>query len=79
MTLRQQVLDYVKTEYGTSSEHLWKSYPAYHMNKKSWITILLDGTVPFENIKQQIDESYAITASAKEKKKIKRIGPKDSP
>ena len=42
--------------------------PAYHMNKQSWITILLDGTVPMENIKQQIDESFLLTASAKEKK-----------
>ena len=132
MSFRQEVLDYAQTEYGTTSEHLWKTYPtyevlrhdtapgekkakwygiimdvrasalglpgddyvdildvklepetvdflrnvkgyfpAYHMNKQNWITILLDGSVPMENIKQQLDESYAITASAKEKKKTK--------
>ena len=33
-------------------------YPAYHMNKKSWISILLDGTVDINMIKQLIDNSY---------------------
>ena len=33
-------------------------YPAYHMNKKSWVTVLLDGTVPLDKIKQLLDESY---------------------
>ena len=135
---REKVLSYAKKEYGTVSEHLWKSspehevlrhplqagekkakwygiimkvkrehlglegdgyidilnvkcapemvdllqmsrgyLPAYHMNKRSWITILLDGTVPFDNIAQLIDESYARTASSKEKKKKVRTGPRD--
>lgn len=49
----------------------------YHMNKANWITVLLDGTVPLDNIKQLIDESYYSTASAKEKKKKARSGPRD--
>jgi predicted DNA-binding protein (MmcQ/YjbR family) len=28
------------------------------MNKKSWVTVLLDGTVPLDKIKQLLDESY---------------------
>ena len=51
--------------------------PGYHMNKANWITVLLDGTVPLENIRQLIDESYYITAGAKEKKKSLRFGPRD--
>lgn len=51
--------------------------PGYHMNKANWITVLLDGTVPFDNIRQLIDESYYMTASAKEKKKRARFGPRD--
>lgn len=35
-----------------------KYLPGYHMNKKHWITVCLDGTVPFEEICIRIDESY---------------------
>ncbi|SFU33369.1 Predicted DNA-binding protein, MmcQ/YjbR family [Clostridium sp. DSM 8431] len=122
MSLRKEILDYVKSKYGTVSEHLWKShpsyevlrhapksksdkgkwygivmdvkpkviglegeenidildikcdpnfiqflrgadgyFPAYHMNKKHWITVLLDGTIPLEDIKKLIDESFNMT------------------
>jgi len=33
-------------------------FPGYHMNKKSWITICLDGSVPIDEIFRRIDESY---------------------
>ncbi|MDE6189435.1 MAG: MmcQ/YjbR family DNA-binding protein, partial [Clostridia bacterium] len=33
-------------------------YPAYHMNKKSWITICLDGSLDMEEICKRIDVSY---------------------
>ena len=36
--------------------------PAYHMNKENWITILLDGSVNEERIKQLIEFSYELTA-----------------
>lgn len=32
-------------------------YPSYHMNKKSWVSIILDGTVPDEMIADLIDRS----------------------
>lgn len=136
--LRDKVLDYVKKEYDTTGEYLWKSYPdfavlrhkpqsgekkakwygvimnvkretlgldgegmvdildvkcnsdminilqmsegylpGYHMNKAYWISVLLDGTVPFDNIKQLIDESYDMTASSKGRNKRERTTPKD--
>ena len=34
--------------------------PAYHMNKKHWYTIILDGSVSFEEICQRIDKSYLL-------------------
>lgn len=135
---RKEILSYVKKEYGTVSEHLWKSapeyevlrhkqqpgekkakwyglimnvnrktlglegkgevdilnikcnpemmdlvqmskgyLPAYHMNKANWISVLLDGTVSLDNVKQLIDESFALTAGTKEKKKRARFGPRD--
>ncbi len=36
-------------------------FPAYHMNKENWITILLDGKVPEEEIKNLIEISYQMT------------------
>ena len=33
-------------------------FPAYHMNKKSWITLLLDGSIPAERVRGMIAYSY---------------------
>ncbi|ERL22335.1 hypothetical protein HMPREF1986_00599 [Oribacterium sp. oral taxon 078 str. F0263] len=46
-------------------------YPGYHMNKGNWITILLDGTVPFEEICGWIDVCYQVTASKEKKQKLR--------
>ena len=37
-----------------------KFFPGYHMNKKYWLTVCLDGSVPFEEIKTLIDESFLL-------------------
>ena len=37
--------------------------PAYHMNKRHWITIILDGTVSDQEIYHLLDLSYEITKS----------------
>ena len=39
-----------------------KYFPAYHMNKKYWITIPLDNRLDDRGIMQQIEESYAYSA-----------------
>lgn len=36
-------------------------FPAYHMNKNYWITVLLDGTVEDEQIKMLLDISFELT------------------
>ena len=36
--------------------------PAYHMNREHWITVLLDGSVPLEDILPLVDISYQLTA-----------------
>jgi len=36
-------------------------YPAYHMNKKNWISILLNDTVPDQVLLVLLDESHAFT------------------
>ena len=35
-------------------------YPAYHMNKKHWITIILDGSIPINEIYMLIDKSFLL-------------------
>lgn len=37
-----------------------KYFPGWHMSKKSWYTIILDGSVPTEEIYRRIDESYIL-------------------
>jgi predicted DNA-binding protein (MmcQ/YjbR family) len=36
--------------------------PGYHMNKKHWITVMMDGSISDKLIKQWIDNSYLLTA-----------------
>lgn len=35
-------------------------FPGYHMNKRHWITICMDGSVPMSEIRERIADSYAI-------------------
>lgn len=37
-----------------------KYFPGYHMNKKHWITIILDGSVPEKELYKKIDISYSL-------------------
>lgn len=39
--------------------------PAYHMNKKTWYTVPLDGRVPCERILPLLEKSYELAAGAK--------------
>jgi predicted DNA-binding protein (MmcQ/YjbR family) len=44
--------------------------PGYHMNKKHWNTIVVDGSVPVKQLREWIDHSYElVTSGAKKKKK----------
>ena len=42
--------------------------PGYHMNKKHWNTIMIDGTVNDHLIKKWIDDSYQLVADKLTKK-----------
>ena len=46
-------------------------FRGYHMSSGNWICVLLDGSVPFEDICRRLDESFRATAS-KEKRKALR-------
>lgn len=34
--------------------------PGYHMNKKHWNTVILDGSIPVGEIERMIDNSYSL-------------------
>jgi predicted DNA-binding protein (MmcQ/YjbR family) len=34
--------------------------PGYHLNKRHWNTIILDGSVPDEEVEELIHHSYAL-------------------
>lgn len=36
--------------------------PGYHMNKKHWNTVTVDGTIPSKEIFEMIDHSFALVA-----------------
>jgi predicted DNA-binding protein (MmcQ/YjbR family) len=38
--------------------------PGYHMNKKHWITVLMDNSIPDKIIKQWIENSYQLVAAS---------------
>lgn len=43
--------------------------PGFHMNKKHWNTILIDGSIPDKEILTFIDDSYGLIKSAQTKSK----------
>lgn len=46
-------------------------FPAYHMNKNSWISVALDGSAADEQIKMLLDMSYDATKPRISKRKAK--------
>ncbi|MBR3267491.1 MAG: MmcQ/YjbR family DNA-binding protein [Oscillospiraceae bacterium] len=47
-------------------------YSGYHMSRGSWISVVLDGTVPFDSAARLIDVSFAVTASGKKKQEMRQ-------
>jgi predicted DNA-binding protein (MmcQ/YjbR family) len=41
--------------------------PGYHMNKKHWNTIIVDGKIASRQLKEFIDDSYGLVAGRKKK------------
>ncbi len=42
--------------------------PGYHMNKKLWNTVVVDGSIPQKIIKEMIDDSYILVVKSLPKK-----------
>lgn len=48
--------------------------PGYHLNKQHWNTVVIDGTVPDEELRGMIDDSYALVARSLTKAEKERLG-----
>lgn len=51
--------------------------PGYHMNKKHWNTVIVDGSIPEEQIKELIDESFHLVLQGMrkaEREKVENLG-----
>jgi predicted DNA-binding protein (MmcQ/YjbR family) len=47
---------------------------AYHMNKKHWNTVLLDGSVPEDEVRAMIEDSYRLVVKGLKKEDRAKLG-----
>jgi predicted DNA-binding protein (MmcQ/YjbR family) len=48
--------------------------PGYHLNKRHWNTITIDGSLPDQLVRELIEDSYDLVASALPRSERERIG-----
>ena len=53
--------------------------PGYHMNKTHWNTVVLDGSVPQQELRGMIDHSYEQVVKGMKKSIAEKLLPKDRP
>lgn len=58
-------------------EHYSSVLPGYHMNKRLWNTVLIDGTIDDRLIREWIDHSYNEVVKKLPKKDRERLGSKN--
>ncbi|HQQ83974.1 MAG TPA: MmcQ/YjbR family DNA-binding protein [Cyclobacteriaceae bacterium] len=65
----------VDPEYGAELRERYEFIiPAYHMNKKHWITVQIRNGVPVQLLRQLIDQSYNLVVSGLSKSEKSSIG-----
>ena len=47
--------------------------PGYHMNKKHWNTVVLDGVIPEKEVRKMIDDSYDLVVQSLPKAKREKL------
>lgn len=52
-------------------------FPGYHMNKEHWISVLLDGSVEEEQLRQMLRVSYDLTGPKPKKKQVRKRNEQD--
>ncbi len=50
--------------------------PGYHMNKRHWNTVILDGSIPNPEIYSMIDDSYTLVVQGLSKSRRLKLGVK---
>jgi predicted DNA-binding protein (MmcQ/YjbR family) len=64
----------VEPEVGAELREQYTSVvPAWHMNKKHWINVLMDGAIPDKLVKKWIDDSYALVVAGLPKKTREKL------
>ena len=60
------------------AEQLREAHPAvlpgYHLNKKHWNTVIIDGSVPEEMIKDMVEDSYDLVVSQLSRARRRALG-----
>ena len=48
--------------------------PGYHLNKRHWNTLIIDGSLPDETIKDMVEDSYDLVVSALPRSRRQALG-----
>jgi predicted DNA-binding protein (MmcQ/YjbR family) len=48
--------------------------PGYHLNKRHWNTVIIDGTLPREMIRDMVEDSYDLVVSALPATRRRQLG-----
>jgi predicted DNA-binding protein (MmcQ/YjbR family) len=60
------------------AEHLRETHPAvlpgYHLNKRHWNTVTIDGSLPGQMIKDMIEDSYDLVVSGLPRARRRALG-----
>ena len=48
--------------------------PGYHLNKRHWNTVVIDGSLPDENIRDMIEDSYDLVVSKLPRARRRALG-----
>jgi predicted DNA-binding protein (MmcQ/YjbR family) len=48
--------------------------PGYHLNKRHWNTVMIDGSLPDETIKDMIEDSYDLVVSKLPRARRRALG-----
>ena len=63
--MENRSVNIVNFKLGGDRDDIWEYdgiFPAYHMNKRLWISVLLDGSVPKTVVEGLLDDSYYATS-----------------
>jgi predicted DNA-binding protein (MmcQ/YjbR family) len=48
--------------------------PGYHLNKRHWNTVIIDGSIPDEDVRHMIDDSYDLVVSKLPRTRRRALG-----